>query len=139
MSSFSSIFTGSAMICSSPFGPTRFGPRRACMNPRSRRSTQFIAATITCTMMKATRNLTSGQTKYCIQGFIHCLPHVNAECKMQNAKTHSRELFCILHFAFCISSSVDLSQHDINGPNEGHEVGDEVTFRHRRQRLQIYE
>src|SRR5438093_550953 len=135
MSSFRKNFTGSAMICSNPFGPTRLGPSRACTNPSSRRSIQFIAATITCTMKKATRNLTRGQTKYCIQGYTPDLqlavgrwPLADREVSRPTANGERRTI-----------SSIDLSQHDINGPNQGHQIRNEVSLGHGRQCLQIDE
>jgi hypothetical protein len=38
MSSFSSIFTASAIVCSSPCGPTRIGPSRTCRSASTFRS-----------------------------------------------------------------------------------------------------
>src|SRR5437867_1632045 len=141
MSSFSRNFTGSAMICSNPFGPTRLGPRRACTNPSSRRSIQFIAATITCTMMKATRNLTRGQTRYCIQGFI-APPRMRFEVRGSRFEGRGTPLV-FLPFPSNLeprtSSSVHFSQHDINGPNQGDEIRYKVSLGHGRERLQIDE
>ena len=37
-------FTTSATICSRPKGPTRFGPKRSCQKPSSRRSHQMSKA-----------------------------------------------------------------------------------------------
>lgn len=38
-------FTPSAMGCSSPYGPTTFGPLRSCMYPRTFRSIRVRKAT----------------------------------------------------------------------------------------------
>src|SRR5439155_4455948 len=129
MSSLRSNFTGSAMICSSPFGPTRFGPRRACTNPSSRRSIQFIAATITCTMMKATRNFRRGQARYCIQGFISPPSRDgNVQCSKLNVQWPEGIEHSTLNIQHSSFSSVDFSEDDINGANQGHEISDEVSL-----------
>ena len=47
VSSFMMFFTPSATDCSSPCGPTRFGPRRSWMNAQTRRSSQMTIITPT--------------------------------------------------------------------------------------------
>src|SRR5947209_7889711 len=79
--------------------PPRFGPSRACMSPSVRRSIQFMAATMTWTMMKATRNLTTGQMRYFMKRGLIAVPHGNSERRM---RMQNEESFSILHSNFCV-------------------------------------
>ena len=59
MSSFSGSFSASAIGCSRPYGPARFGPGRFCIRPMTRRSAQIMNIVVSSRKTKMMATLSS--------------------------------------------------------------------------------
>src|ERR1700722_18907247 len=109
MSSLIKSFTASAIGCSNPCGPTRMGPRRACMSAMTLRSIS--------TMYPAT----SGST-----------------ATMITAQTSGTQMEITKWSTFIsIALPVHFPQHDIERSDDGHNVRHQVPANHFVERFQV--
>src|SRR5436190_5858058 len=117
MSSFKISLMASATGCSTPYGPTRIGPRRDCAQAMTLRSSNTMYVTPTSVAFRTITILSRGMTNVSIIFF---------QCRWGPAPSGS----------FADRSTIHLAQDDVDRANQGHDIGDKMSLYQSRQRLQ---
>src|SRR5450631_1948953 len=111
MSSLMSSFTASAMGCSKPCGPTRIGPRRACMSAMTLRSISTMYPVI------------NGST-----------------ATMITAQTSGTQMEITKWSTFIsMALAIHFPQYNVERPDNGHNVRHQVPANHFVKRFQVNE
>src|SRR5436190_14168754 len=135
MSSFKISLMASATGCSTPYGPTRIGPRRDCAQAMTLRSSNTMYVTPTSVAFRTITILSRGMTNVSIIAF-QCRwgptrsgSFADASARIRSSSPrHGRR-----------RSTIHLTQDDVDRANQGHDIGDKMSLYQSRQRLQVAE
>src|SRR5712691_7351372 len=116
-------FRTSAMGWRKPWGPTRLGPRRTCMKAITLRSSRVRYATTSRTTFRMTAIFRTGISTQLIS--VSCMAPRSGSCRT-NVMTRRKNQRPALDSHPSASLPAHAAEHDVDRPDERHDVGNQV-------------